>query len=244
MGVVSAERFAAVIVDVADTLTDEFDIIDFLHTVTSSTADLLDAAAVGLMLADPAGELHFVAASEEAAETLELFQLQNREGPGHDAFTSGLPVSSADIAGEVGRWPRFAPRAIEAGLATAQAVPLRLRDEVIGALTVFAAGERALDATELAVVRALADVATIGLLQERAIRESVALADQLQRALTSRVIIEQAKGALAQLHATTVDDAFERLRTHARSNRLSLTDVATGVVNDPNRFPELTRIRP
>jgi hypothetical protein len=239
----TAEKFAAVIAEVADTLLDEFDLIDFLHTVTRHTADLVDAAAVGLMLADPRGDLRFVAASQEAAEMLELFQLQNREGPCLEAFTSGAPVGSEDLERESGRWPKFAPRATAAGFGTVQAIPMRLRDIVIGALNVFTAAGRHLDVAELAVVRALADVATIGLLQERAIRRGSLLAEQLQKALTSRVIIEQAKGAIAQARGTTTDLAFELLRSHARRNHFNITDLAQICMNDPRRVPELMPAR-
>ena len=159
--------------------------IDFLHTVTRHTADLLEATAVGLMLANPQGELHFVAASQEVAAMLELCQIQNHEGPCLDAFRSGAIVTSDNLAQETDRWPRFAPQAVVAGFGAVHAIPMRLRDSVIGALDVFTPTERHLDSSELAVVRALADVATISLLQERAIRRSALLAEQLQLALTS-----------------------------------------------------------
>jgi transcriptional regulator with GAF, ATPase, and Fis domain len=239
MSLLTTERFAVAIAEVADTLLDEFDLIDFLHTVTRHTADLVDAAAVGLLLADLRGELHFVAASQEAAEMLELFQLQNREGPCLEAFTSGVPVASEDLSRETARWPKFAPRATAAGFGTVQAIPMRLRDSVIGALNVFTAAERHLDISELAVVRALADVATIGLLQERAIRRGALLAEQLQKALNSRVVIEQAKGAIAQARGTTTDLAFELLRSHARRNHLNITDLARICVTEPARVPGL-----
>ena len=239
MSLRTTERFAAVIAEVADTLVDEFDLIDFLHTVTRHTADMVDAAAVGLMLADLRGELHFVAASQEAAEMLELFQLQNHEGPCLEAFLSGAPVGSDDLSREASRWPKFAPRATAAGFGTVRAIPMRLRDTVIGALNVFTAPQRHLDVAEVAVIRALADVATIGLLQERAIRRSALLAEQLQKALNSRVVIEQAKGAVAQARGITTDLAFELLRSHARRNHLKITDVAQLCLDEPARVPEL-----
>ena len=239
MSQLSAERFAAVIAEVADTLVDEFDLIDFLHTVTRHTADLLDATAVGLMLADLQGELHFVAASQEVAAMLELFQIQNHEGPCLDAFRSGTIVTSDNLAQETDRWPRFAPQAVAAGFGAVHAIPMRLRDSVIGALNVFTPTERRLDSSELAVVRALADVATISLLQERAIRRSALLAEQLQLALTSRVVIEQAKGAVAQAHGITTDHAFQMLRSHARRHHLKITDLARTCVNEPTQVPEL-----
>jgi len=235
----STEAFAAVIAEVADTLVDEFDLIDFLHSVTQHTADLVGAAAVGLMLADAGGDLQFVAASQEAAEMLEIFQIQNREGPCLEAFHTGTPVASADLTKEMVRWPRFAPLATAAGFGTVQAMPMRLRDNTIGALNVFTVTERQLSVTDLAVVRALADVATISLLQERAIQRGALLAEQLQKALTSRIIIEQAKGALAQARGITADDAFQRIRSHARRHHLTIADVARMCVTDPSGVPGL-----
>jgi hypothetical protein len=234
----SVERFAAVIAEVADTLVDQFDLIDFLHTVTGHDADLLDAAA-GLMLADLQGELHFVAASQEAAEMLELFQIQNRVGPCLDAFTTGSAVVSADLTRAADRWPQFAPRAVAAGFGTVHALPLRLREDVIGALNVFSASERTLSPAEMAVIQALADVATIGLLQERAIQRGALLTEQLEKALTSRVIIERAKGAIAQVHALSVDEAFALLRGYARRNHLNITDLARACVTEPASVHEL-----
>jgi GAF domain-containing protein len=239
MTLLSAERFAAVIAEVADTLVDEFDLIDFLHTVTRHTADLIDAAAVGLMLADLQGKLHFIAASQEAAAMLEIFQIQNREGPCLDAFRSGTIVTSDNLGQEIHRWPRFAPRAAAAGFGAVHAIPMRLRDSVIGALNVFTRPDRHVNNSELAVVRALADVATISLLQERAIRRGSQLAEQLQLALTSRVIIEQAKGAIAQARGTTADRAFEILRSYARRHHLKITELARTCVNEPSQVPEL-----
>lgn len=128
----STEGLAAVIAEVADTLVDEFDLIDFLHTVTRHTADLIDAAAVGLMLADVGGKLHFVAASQEAAEMLEIFQIQNREGPCLEAFLTGAPVSRTGLTLEMDRWPSFAPRATAAGFGAVEAVPMRLRTPPLG----------------------------------------------------------------------------------------------------------------
>jgi GAF domain-containing protein len=239
MSHVSAERFAAIIAEVADTLVDEFDLIDFLHIVTRHTADLVDATAVGLMLADLKGDLHFVAASQEAAAMLELFQIQNHEGPCLDAFRTGTMVTSDSLTHEQDRWPRFAPRAVAIGFGAVLAIPMRLRDDVIGALNVFTPDGRQLDRSDLAIVRALADVATISLLQERAIRRGELLAEQLQLALTARVIIEQAKGAIAQAQRTTPDHAFQILRSHARRHQVKITDLARICVTDPAQVPQL-----
>jgi GAF domain-containing protein len=232
---VSAERLARVFVEVADTLIDEFDLIDFLQLLASRTADLLDASPVGLLLADQTGRLEFMAASDENVKLLELFQAQNQQGPCLDAFRTGTPVVNADLAEATSRWPLFAPRAVQAGFRSVHAFPLRLRAQRIGAMNVFSAnvGGR-LAESDVQIVQALADVASIGLLQERAISRGETLTEQLQGALNSRVTIEQAKGALAQARGVSVDDAFVLIRSFARGNNLRLGEVARAVLTDPD----------
>ena len=232
MPTVSAQRLAEVFVEVADTLVDEFDVIEFLQLVSVRTAELLDAAAAGVLLADPHGELQFMAASDEASKYLELFEVQYREGPCLDAFLAGAAVFAPNIAADAERWPMFAPRAVAAGFGSVHAVPMRLRGEVIGALNLFGRRTGSLDDGDLRIVQALVDVATIGLLQERAIRRGEVLTEQLQGALNSRVVIEQAKGALAQLRQVSVDEAFALMRGYARRNGRRLSDVAQAVVSE------------
>lgn len=231
MPTMHAERLAEVFVEVADTLVDDFDLIEFLENVTARAAEMIDASAAGLLLVDPEGRLQFMAASDESAKLLELFGLQAHEGPCRDAFTSGVSVVNADLAEAGRRWPRFAPHAVAAGFRSVHAIPLRHRGDVIGALNLFGTDVGRLDPREVRMVQALADVATIGLLQERAIRHSEVLAEQLQGALNSRIIIEQSKGVLAQTHDVSIDRAFEMLRSHARNHGLRLGDVAQGVIN-------------
>jgi GAF domain-containing protein len=197
---IQAERIAEAFVDVADTLVDEFDLIEFLQTVISHAAELTDAHAAGLLLADHRGRLQLMAASDERAEMVELFQVQAMEGPCQDCYGQGIAVVNADLREASGRWPQFAPLAVEAGYRSVHAFPLRLRHEVIGALNMFGTDAGQLNPDDMRVIQALADVATIGLLQERAIRRAEILAEQLQAALNSRIVIEQAKGALAQIH--------------------------------------------
>ena len=233
MTTVSAERLAKIFVEVSDTLVDEFDLIDFMHMLTARTADLVNATAAGLLLADQRGRLEFMAASDENAALLELFQVQNQEGPCLDAFRTAAPVVNADLRVATGRWPRFAPRATAAGFRSVHAFPLRLRSEVIGALNVFGADAGGLDDADVPIVQALADVAAIGLLQERAIRRGEILTEQLQGALNSRVVIEQAKGAVAQAHGVGVDEAFRLIRGFARRHNRRLSEVAHTVVSDP-----------
>ena len=140
MTTVSAERLSEIFVEVADTLVDEFDIIEFLHMVADRVAGLVDARSVGMLLADQRGQLQFMAASEESVRLLELFQLQNDEGPCLDAFRTARPVVNADLGTAAERWPRFAPRATADGFRSVHAFPLRLRNEVIGALNVYEFG--------------------------------------------------------------------------------------------------------
>jgi GAF domain-containing protein len=240
MTTVSAERLAKVFVEVADTLVDEFDLIEFLHMLTDRVAGLVDASPVGLLLADQRGQLQFMAASEESVKLLELFQIQNDEGPCLDAFRTAQPVVNADLRTAADRWPRFAPRATADGFRSVHAFPLRLRTEVIGALNVF--GDTVgsvLDDADVQIVQALADIAAIGLLQERAIRRGEVLTEQLQSALNTRVVIEQAKGAVAQARGISVDEAFTTIRNYARSNNRRLSEVAHAIVTDPTSMAPL-----
>jgi GAF domain-containing protein len=242
MGAVSRERLATIFVEVADTLVDEFDLIDFLHMLADRAGSLVGAAAAGLMLADARGRLEFMAGSDENVRLVELFQLQNEQGPCLEAFRSGQAVINVDLEAATDRWPLFAPRATEAGFRSVHAFPLRLRSQVIGALNVFgdtAGGD--FEEADVAIMQALADVATIGLMQERAIHRGEMLTEQLQGALNSRIIIEQAKGAIAQVRGVTVDEAFNRIRDYARSHNQRLTEVAHLVVTDLASLPDLTR---
>ncbi|GAA0804639.1 GAF and ANTAR domain-containing protein [Spirilliplanes yamanashiensis] len=242
MTTLSAQRLAATFVDVADTLIDEFDLVEFLHMVADRTATLVGAASAGVMLADERGRLEFMAASDENAMMLELFQLQNSEGPCLEAFRTGRPVVNVDLGGAADRWPLFAPRATAAGFASVHAFPLRLRRQVIGALNVFGTPTGGgFDEADVPVVQALADIATIGVLQERAIRHGEILTEQLQGALNSRIVIEQAKGAVAQAHGVSVDEAFGMIRAFARRRNRRLTDLARTIVTDPATLRALSR---
>jgi transcriptional regulator with GAF, ATPase, and Fis domain len=207
-------------VELTDTLVADFDVIDFLHVLTDRSAALLDVSAAGLLLADQRGELRVVAASSEAARVLELFQLQNDQGPCLDCFRSGRPVTATDLGADQ-RWPRFADAAARAGFTAVQALPMRLREQVIGALNLFRAAPGVFDPMNVRVGQALADVATIGLLHERSMRRGEILNEQLQTALNNRVIIEQAKGKLAERLGLDMDQAFSLLRDHARARNPS-----------------------
>ena len=227
---ITTTHLSDLFVEVADTLVDDFDLLLFLQNLTQHVAAVSEASAVGLMLADQRGELGFMAASNESGETLELLQLQNAEGPCLDCFVSGEPVVNADLRAARERWPVFAPAALAAGFTSVHAFPMRLRDSVIGTINAFSTRDAALGDDERRVVQAVADIATIAILQERSIARAEALTEQLQSALNSRIIIEQAKGALARIEGVSVDEAFEILRTQARSNRKRLVDIAAEVL--------------
>jgi transcriptional regulator with GAF, ATPase, and Fis domain len=229
-------QLADVFVEMADTLVDDFDVIDFLHVLTERCVQLLGVSAAGLLLTDQRGTLQVVAASSERTRLLELFQLQTDQGPCVDCFRTGAPVSVADLPG-TDQWPRFTAAAAEVGYAAVHALPMRLRTEVIGALNLFDANPGALDAGKLRIGQALADVATIGLLQQRAITRGGAVTEQLQTALNSRVLIEQAKGILAERLSLELADAFTLLRAAARNHNRRLSDVAQAVVDGTEHIP-------
>ena len=228
-----AELLSDTFVDLADTMVADFDVIDFLHMLTSRSVELLAVSAAGVVLGDPRGELRVAAASSEAAEMVELFQIQNDQGPCLDCLRTGRPVTAAGLDGPGQRWPRFAAAATRAGFGAVNAVPMRLRDQVIGALNLFSAGTAPLSPAGQRIGQALADVATIGLLQERNVRRAETLAEQLQAALNSRVVIEQAKGRLAERLGLDMGQAFTLLRDHARTTNQRLTDVARHVIDSP-----------
>jgi GAF domain-containing protein len=231
-------------VDLADTMVADFDVIDFLHILTDRSVRLLPASAAGVLLTDPRGELRVAAASSDAAGMLELFQVHNDQGPCMDCLRTAQAVTAADLAGPDQRWPRFASAAVNAGFRTVQALPMRLRDEVIGALNLFGAETAAFNPEDLRIGQALADVATIGLLQQRNRRTREQHAGQLQSAPNSRVIIEQAKGKLAERLSIDIDHAFKMLRDYARNSNQRLTDVARNFVDSATAdFPPPARHR-
>ena len=239
-----AQLLSEAFVELTDTMVADFDVIDFLHVLTDRSVQLLDVSAAGLLLADPRGELRVVAASSEAARLLELFQLQNDQGPCLDCFRVGQPVAAPDLDAAARRWPRFAPAARQVGFAAVQALPLRLREQVIGALNLFRASPGAFPPADVRVGQALADVATISLLHERSMRHSDTLNEQLQTALNSRVLIEQAKGKLAERLGLDTDQAFSLLRDFARARNRRLSDLAQAFIDGSETLTSLTASKP
>ncbi len=234
------QQVAAAFVDLADTLVDDFDVLDFLHSLAEHCVDLLDVDAAGLVIADPAGLLRVAASSSEQVRVLELFELQNEEGPCLECYRTGVAVSADDLDDPDSGWTQFAAVTRTAGFRSVVALPLRLRDQTIGALNMFRVHAGPLTAAHRSLGQALADVATIGILQERGARRQEQLARQLQEALSSRVIIEQAKGVLAERRGVHVDEAFRVLRQYARSKGERLSDVARRIIErelDPADLP-------
>ena len=218
-------------VQLADTLVDDFDLVDLLTLLADRCVEVLGVSAAGLMLVAPDGDLRVMASSSEAMRLLELFELQAQEGPCLDCYRSGRPVVERDLSTVDGRWPRFARVALDAGFHAAHAFPMRLRGEVIGALNLFRTDRGPMSDTDAVAAQALADVATIAILQHRAVREAQALSEQLNYALNSRIVIEQSKGVLAERAGIDVDEAFARLRNHARNHHLRLVDLAQDVID-------------
>jgi hypothetical protein len=223
------QRLARVFVELADTLVAEFDVIDFLHTLTDRSVELLGAAAAGLMLADQRGNLRLIASSAESARLLEVFELQNAEGPCLECFHTGEQLVNLNFWAET----------MQLGFRSAHALPMRLRDEIIGAINLFGSTDVLLTEDEVAVGQAMADVATIGLLQERSVLQKDVLVEQLQTALNSRVLIEQAKGVLSERAQIAIDEAFTTMRAQARARGTTLTTIATEILNGSYKTADL-----
>ncbi len=222
--------FARTLVELADTLVADFDVVELLTRLADRCIEALDVSAAGLMLAGPDGDLRVMASSSEAMRLLELFELQSKEGPCLDCYRSGRPVVNQDLALANSRWPRFSGKAIGAGFRSVHALPMRLRGTVIGALNLFRAQRGDMQEVDVEAAQALADVATIAILQHRATLRAHVLNQQLQHALNSRIVIEQAKGMVAEREHLNMEQAFSALRSHARNHNLRLVDVAEAVI--------------
>jgi GAF domain-containing protein len=236
-------QLAEAFVELADTLVADFDVVDFLHLLTGRSTELLGASAAGLLLADQHGQLRVMASSDERARLLELHELDANLGPCVACYRTGQPVADPDLTLGDPRWPRFADLASTAGFRAVHAVPLRLRNEFIGVLSLFNAVSGELDPDQARIAQALADVATIGLLQERAVRQQQLLAEQLQGALHSRIAIEQAKGLIVGRLAADMDEAFKLLRGYARNHHLRISDVADQLISGVIDMSELSAYR-
>ncbi len=228
-------------VGLADTLVDEYDIIDFMQTLAERGVDLLAVSAAGIMLADTEGNLRHAACSSEQMRLVEFFELQVEEGPCFDAFRDNKPILCGSPDDAALRWPRFAPHALDAGYHAVSAVPMRLRSQVIGALNLFSSHTGALNQEDLGVAQAMADIATIGILHQRVVRDSRDFSSQLELALESRIAIEQAKGIVAEHNRVSVDRAFEVIRRFTRDQNRLLSDTARQIIDGTISPSELPR---
>jgi GAF domain-containing protein len=235
---------ARTFVDLVDTLVDDFDLVDLLTLVADRCVEVLDVAAAGLMLVAPEGDLRVVAFSSETVHAVELFELQAEEGPCLDSFRSGTPIVNQDLSLVDSPWPNFAPVALDAGFLSVHALPMRLRGVIIGALNLFRSEPGDLEELDVIFAQALADVATIAILNHRAASEAQVLNEQLTVALNSRVVIEQAKGILAERTGLDMERSFTRMRRYARDHNLRLVDVAHGVVDGTIKPASLDAHRP
>ena len=223
-------KLARTLVDLADTLVADFDVVELLTLLADRCVDVLDVGAAGLMVAAPNGDLRVMASSSETVRLLELFELQSEEGPCLDCYRTGQAVVNQDLAAVDGRWPRFVAEALAAGFHSVHALPMRLRGTVIGALNLFHIDPGEMRKADVDAAQALADVATIAILQHRATAEVQVLNEQLNQALNSRIVIEQAKGMVAERKAVDMEEAFVTLRSYARNHNLRLADVARDVI--------------
>jgi GAF domain-containing protein len=232
---------ATTFVEIVDTLVDDFDVIEVLTVLTSRSVELLQASAAGILLADTDGQLRVIGASTEEVGLLELFQIQNDQGPCLDCFHTGRVVSNDDMS-SASNWPQFAAESLRSGFPAVCAVPLRLKDLILGCLNLFMSEPVGLSDSEIALAQALADVASIAIVQDMATREAAIREGHLQHALNSRIVIEQAKGMIAERAHVDMDDAFARMRAYARNNNRGLTDIAEGLVAGTVSIDVVTQI--
>ena len=218
-------------VELADTLVEAFDVVDLLTMLVDRCVEVLDVSAGGLMIVAPEGGLHLAASSGEATRIVELFELQSQEGPCLDCFRTGEAVLNEDLTTADDRWPSFAPVALGAGFRSVHALPMRLRGLVLGALNLFRTDQGPFQPSDVLAAQALADIATIAILQHSATLEAQVVNQQLSTALNSRIVIEQAKGMLAERAGIGMDQAFSQLRSYARNHNQRLIDVAQSFID-------------
>ena len=233
-------QLARTLVELADSLVDDFDVVELLTLLTDRCVEVLDVSTAGLILVGAGGDLRLMASSSETMRVLEVFELQADEGPCMDCYRTGQPIVNMDLAHAHQRWPRFAPEALDAGFHSVHALPMRLRGNVIGALNLFRVDQGAMSDDDLSAAQAFADISTIAILQHRAAAEAHVVNEHLNHALNSRIVIEQAKGVLAERASLNMEQAFTRLRTYARNNNLRLVDVAHDIISGTLTTDSLT----
>lgn len=233
-------RVLSAVVSLVDSLLDDFDVVDLLTELTERCAELLDVASAGFLLADPLHRLHLLAATSEQTRELELFQLQAEQGPCIECYLTGEPVLVADVRSEADRWPQFVPAAVDAGFAAVHAVPMRAAGSVLGALGLFDTRPGELTEADRLVGQTLAHIACVAVLQEHPPTTATVVAP-LRSALTSRMLVEQAKGFLSEMLGVSVDKSFQLLRAYSRSRGEHLTDVARRLMRERHTRPEIVR---
>jgi GAF domain-containing protein len=224
-------------VELADVLVEGYDVVEFLHDLTVKAAAVSGAEAVGLVLTDQQDRIRYMASNNAEGKLLELFQIQNDDGPCREAIRTGVPVVNANLGEAADRWPLFAPAARAAGFQSVHAFPLRVQEHTIGALNIFGTDDVHFDPDDVRAVQALTHVATISIVTERNRYQAEEVAEQLQSALDSRVVVEQAKGALARAESITASEAFDVMRTTARATRQKVSDVAIAVIASLEAHP-------
>ncbi|MFD4572212.1 ANTAR domain-containing protein [Streptomyces sp. NPDC058417] len=237
------QQVSDVFVRVADSLIDDFDLVVFLEELCAHCVSLLDVSAAGILLANEQGLLHTVAASDENTHLLELFALQHDQGPCLDCYSTRTAAVDIDLDGPAATatWPAFATHARRSGFRTSHVFPLRLRDRAVGAMNLFHTDRQVLEPRDVSLAQALADVATIALLQQRDLGREQLEKAQLQRALSSRVVIEQAKGILAAHWDVTPDTAYQALRAYARARQVRVSDCARQIIDQTLDVGEIAR---
>ncbi|GAA5119947.1 GAF and ANTAR domain-containing protein [Alloalcanivorax gelatiniphagus] len=217
-------------VDLSNELVDDYDVVEMLAQLTAHCARLLDVASAGLLLGDSRNDLHLMAASSERTHDLEVLQLQRDEGPCLDCYHDQEPVNVPDLEAEAERWPEFCRAADEAGFRSVHAVPMKLKGTVLGTLGLFGEETGSLNDEDLALAQALVHVASVAILNDRVATDRATVNAQLEHALTSRIVVEQAKGVLAHAGELEMDQAFVVLRRYARDHGRKLSEVATAIV--------------
>jgi GAF domain-containing protein len=217
-------------VKLADSLVGDFDVVEMLDRLVHSCVDLLDVEAAGILLLNQDRRLEVAASSDAAARYMEVFQLQCRSGPCVEVVRTGRPIVVTDQAELHRRWPVFGKAVGQVGYRAVYALPMRVREETIGALNLFSTAPAGLDELDAEVAQAMAHAATIGIMQQRSITRATLLAEQLQLALNTRTAVEQAKGIVSEYAGVDVGTAFEAIRKFARSHQANLGSVAEQLV--------------
>ncbi|MFE9581583.1 GAF and ANTAR domain-containing protein [Nocardia sp. NPDC006044] len=239
-------RLVEAFVQLADSLVEDYDPVDVVQELLDRAVELLPVDTAAVLLAGDGEDMKVLATTSEATRWLELLQIQAQDGPCVRSYRTGERVIVEDLEAARGEWPAFAKQALLDGFQSVYALPLRLRADRVGALNLFSAGAERLSGDDLLVGQALADIASIAILQARLLAGHKTVNGQLQLALQSRIVIEQAKGMLAAHGDLDPETAFDALRGYARHTRVRVPELARAVVDrtaDPGKILEKHRTR-